>query len=232
MIDPLDVTREFAKIHFQCPSQGHRNPLASAAVAFSRSTMPKWWRFRLPGSGVIDSKGFFTALADAGYTGGTPMCANSCRPGAQKLAAGGSTRITFAGYRTDIDKYYKAVIEGERPTLPKQSMPGRLTEIIQLLASSSMPGRSSAASFLLYSAGDFRMKLASIIETQLADNQKLGRARPVSIYDEMPFMLFCWSPFAPRQATYALEYVQTVMAANSETNRDLLELEYTQRMAF
>ena len=25
---------------------------------------------RLPGSGVIDWKGFFTALADAGYTGG------------------------------------------------------------------------------------------------------------------------------------------------------------------
>jgi sugar phosphate isomerase/epimerase len=30
----------------------------------------RWWRFRLPGSGVIDWKGFFTALADAGYTGG------------------------------------------------------------------------------------------------------------------------------------------------------------------
>jgi sugar phosphate isomerase/epimerase len=44
--------------------------------AFTRLARPnfviqaKWWRFRLPGSGVIDWSGFFTALADAGYSGG------------------------------------------------------------------------------------------------------------------------------------------------------------------
>jgi len=29
----------------------------------------RWWRFRIPGSGSVDWKGFFTVLADAGYTG-------------------------------------------------------------------------------------------------------------------------------------------------------------------
>jgi sugar phosphate isomerase/epimerase len=29
----------------------------------------KWWRFRLPGNGSVDWKGFFSVLADAGYTG-------------------------------------------------------------------------------------------------------------------------------------------------------------------
>ena len=29
----------------------------------------RWWRFRLPGSGVVDWKGFFTVLMDAGYQG-------------------------------------------------------------------------------------------------------------------------------------------------------------------
>ena len=29
----------------------------------------RWWRFRLPGHGVVDWKGLFTVLADAGYTG-------------------------------------------------------------------------------------------------------------------------------------------------------------------
>jgi len=29
----------------------------------------RWWRFRLPGDGSMDWKGFFSVLADAGYTG-------------------------------------------------------------------------------------------------------------------------------------------------------------------
>ena len=29
----------------------------------------RWWRFRVPGYGAIDWKGFFTVLAEAGYTG-------------------------------------------------------------------------------------------------------------------------------------------------------------------
>ena len=71
MIDPVEATREFASKIFAVHLKDteilwpvlHKtgiNPLDNS----------KWWRFRLPGSGVIDWKGFFTALADAGYSGG------------------------------------------------------------------------------------------------------------------------------------------------------------------
>jgi sugar phosphate isomerase/epimerase len=71
MIDPVAATREFAQYIFNVHlkdteilwdvvRRGGIQPIDKA----------KWWRFRLPGSGGIDWKGFFTALADAGYTGG------------------------------------------------------------------------------------------------------------------------------------------------------------------
>lgn len=146
---------------------------------------------------------------------------------ASKLAAGEPSRLNFTGYRTPVDNYFHAIVHGEAPKLPKQKMPPRFAEIISLLGSSQMPNRSAAASFLLDSAGDFRTKLAGIIEAQLRENEKLGKARPVSVYDELPFTLFCWSPSAPRQAGAALEHVQTVMAANSEASRHMLELVYS-----
>jgi sugar phosphate isomerase/epimerase len=71
MIDPVEAAREFApkifnvhlkdtEILWPLVRRGGIQPVDKA----------KWWRFRLPGSGVIDWKGFFTALAEAGYAGG------------------------------------------------------------------------------------------------------------------------------------------------------------------
>ena len=71
MIDPVEATREFAgkifnvhlkdtEILWPLVRKGGIQPVDNA----------KWWRFRLPGSGSIDWKGFFTALAEAGYAGG------------------------------------------------------------------------------------------------------------------------------------------------------------------
>ena len=71
MIDPVAAVREFAthiynvhlkdtEILWPLVHRGGIQPVDNA----------KWWRFRLPGSGSIDWKGFFTALADAGYSGG------------------------------------------------------------------------------------------------------------------------------------------------------------------
>jgi len=71
MIDPVAATREFAdhiynvhlkdtEILWPVVQRGGIEPVDKA----------RWWRFRLPGSGSIDWKGFFSALADAGYSGG------------------------------------------------------------------------------------------------------------------------------------------------------------------
>jgi sugar phosphate isomerase/epimerase len=71
MIDPVAATREFASHIFNV----HLKDTEILWPVVRRSGIQpldnaKWWRFRLPGSGVIDWKGFFTALADAGYAGG------------------------------------------------------------------------------------------------------------------------------------------------------------------
>jgi preprotein translocase subunit SecA len=144
-----------------------------------------------------------------------------------RIAAGKPSKISFTGYRKPVDNYYSAIVHGETPKIPNQSMPSRIAEIVAWLGLSRMPNRSAAASFLLDSEGDFRVKLAGIIDEQLRNNQLLRGARPLSVYDEMPFTLFCWSSSAPRQAEAAFKHVQTVMAANLESSRHLLELDYS-----
>ena len=71
MIDPVEATREFANKIFNV----HLKDTEILWPVLNKTGIDpldnsKWWRFRLPGSGVIDWKGFFTALADAGYSGG------------------------------------------------------------------------------------------------------------------------------------------------------------------
>jgi sugar phosphate isomerase/epimerase len=71
MIDPVEATREFGQYIFNVHLKDTEIlwPLVRRG-GIQPVNNAKWWRFRLPGSGVIDWKGFFTALADAGYTGG------------------------------------------------------------------------------------------------------------------------------------------------------------------
>ncbi len=147
---------------------------------------------------------------------------------ATKIVGRELARIDFSGYRSRIDNYYTAVGRGDPVPPPRQPLPTRLEEIVAFLGRSAMPKRSAAVSFILDSAGEFRTKLANLIEQQLSDIRTLRRSRPLSVYDDMPFTLFCWSPSAPRDAVSALKHVQTVMAANSEKLRHLLELNYTE----
>ena len=70
MIDPAECVREFAgrifNIHLK-DTEILWPVLRRAGVQAQDGT--RWWRFRLPGNGAIDWKGFFTALADTGYSG-------------------------------------------------------------------------------------------------------------------------------------------------------------------
>ena len=71
MIDPVAATQEFAGQIFNVHLKDTEIlwPVVHRA-GIQPVNRAKWWRFRLPGSGVIDWKGFFTALAGAGYAGG------------------------------------------------------------------------------------------------------------------------------------------------------------------
>ncbi|MCL5744997.1 MAG: sugar phosphate isomerase/epimerase [Acidobacteria bacterium] len=70
MMDPIQCARDFVdkiwdvhlkdvEIMWPVLRRTGINPL----------TRERWWRFRLPGSGMVDWKGLFTVLADAGYRG-------------------------------------------------------------------------------------------------------------------------------------------------------------------
>jgi sugar phosphate isomerase/epimerase len=71
MIDPIAATREFADQIFNVHL---KDTEIIAPVVHNSGIQPvndaAWWRFRLPGSGMVDWKGFFTVLAEAGYSGG------------------------------------------------------------------------------------------------------------------------------------------------------------------
>jgi preprotein translocase subunit SecA len=135
-------------------------------------------------------------------------------------------RLNFDGYRTPIDEYYSAVLRGDVPKLIRQEMPPRLAEIVSFLGRSSEPHRSELVSFLLDAAGEFRNTLATAIEQALRENKELLRARPLSFYGAMAMTLYIWSPSAPRLDKEARDHTRVVMAANDETSRRLVELEY------
>lgn len=69
-IDPVQAARDFVDkiydVHLKDTEiLWHVVRRAGIAPVDNR----RWWRFRIPGSGCIDWKGFFTVLADVGYSG-------------------------------------------------------------------------------------------------------------------------------------------------------------------
>jgi preprotein translocase subunit SecA len=138
-------------------------------------------------------------------------------------------KLSFDGFRIPIDEYFSGLARGDPPTLPRQPMPARLAEIIVWLARSKEPRRCELASFLLDAASDFRSNFASRIEEALSENKVLRRARPLSIIGGMAMTLYVWSPPAPRLVLSAEEHARTVLAANNETSRRVIELEYNDR---
>ena len=145
---------------------------------------------------------------------------------AAELTDGRTSRLSFDGYRSGIDEFYAARINGEDPKLPGQPLLSFLEDILEFLGSSKKKGQSSIASFFLDTSGELRRTISTNIENQLVENVKLRRARPVSFYGETPFTLFCWSKPAPRDAALAIHHTRAVAASNQEDSRLLIELEY------
>lgn len=144
---------------------------------------------------------------------------------ALELRGNADARLSFDGYRTDINAYFSSVLQGDLPERPKQKMPERISELVRILNGSAKPGRSMVASFLLDAAGDHRENIARMIDDGLADHHNLGRARPFSSYGEHAFTLFTWSPLVPRNPAIALEFTRNVVGQTAEADRLLIEVE-------
>jgi preprotein translocase subunit SecA len=144
---------------------------------------------------------------------------------AEELSAN-ADKMRFDGYTTPVDEYFRAVLVGNAPRKPRQTMPHRIAEIIDLLATSNEPHRAELSSFILDGAGDWRDTLALSIESALKENKELKRARPLSSYGGMEMTQFVWSPDAPRNAEGAIEHTRVVMLADNNPHRRLVEFEY------
>ena len=135
-------------------------------------------------------------------------------------------KMQFDGYTTPVNEYFSAVLVGDAPPKPRQKMPHRIAEIVDLLGTSNEPHRAELSSFIMDGAGDWRDTLASSIENALKENKELNRARPLSSYGGMEMTQFVWSPDAPRNAEGAIEHTRVVMLADNKTDRRLVEFEY------
>jgi preprotein translocase subunit SecA len=135
-------------------------------------------------------------------------------------------KMQFDGYTKPVNDYFGDVLVGNSPPKPRQKMPHRVAEIIDLLGASNEPHRAELSSFILDGAGDWRDTLASSIDNALKENRELKRARPLSSYGGMEMTQFVWSPDAPRNAEGAVEHTRVVMLADNKTDRRLVEFEY------
>lgn len=146
---------------------------------------------------------------------------------AQDLAkASGATTPKFDGYRAPVDEFYEAILRRQKPDLPRQLLSPRLAEALTFLTRSDKRGRSQIASFLLDASGETRARIEQAISDSLIEQKALRRSRPMSINGEHAFTLYVWSPTALRDAAAALEHARTVVAAEGEVSRLLLEMVY------
>ena len=135
-------------------------------------------------------------------------------------------KMQFDGYITPTNEYFNAVLVGDSPPKPRQKMPHRIAEIVDLLAASNEPHRAELSSFILDGAGDWRDTLSSSIENALKENKELKRARPLSSYGGVEVTQFVWSSDAPRNEESAVEHTRVVTLGSNKTSRRLVEFEY------
>jgi preprotein translocase subunit SecA len=145
---------------------------------------------------------------------------------AEELTGKRVHRLSLDGFGDKVDEHFASVLRGEAGAPPSQSMPARIAEIVNVLQWAGTHGASELASCVLDWGGELRDQVAAGIEEQLNGNKRLGRARPLSIYGEVPITVQVWSPDAPKQAGEGLDHTRAVMAMHDEQERRLIELEY------
>lgn len=147
---------------------------------------------------------------------------------ADDIAVKNNASLTFDRFSSEIDQYYSSIVQNEPAIKPQQKMPKLINEILEFLAKSSRKGRSLVAATLLDGDKKLRQDIANGIEQLLSENPIYRRMRPLSTTGEMSITVVVWSPPLERNESHAREHTQAVMITNSEQNRLLLELEFTE----
>jgi SEC-C motif len=148
---------------------------------------------------------------------------------ADELRKRTGARIRFGGYRSEIDKFFSERLFDPRFPCPlKQSIPLRIREIIDHLSQLDTRGRSRVAAFLLDLDAASRSTLSESIDAEIIAQPTARRPRPISTHAGVNLTIFCWiDGCTPRNRVLALEHARTVLLANNDTSRMVLELSYS-----
>lgn len=149
---------------------------------------------------------------------------------ARELQGGSGARITFGGYRSEIDKFFSARMDDEAHPPPlRQRIPRRLFEVVDRLSRSEAPGRARVASYLLDLSGQARDGIARGIDEEVERQPTTRRPKPLSSSSgDLALTIFCWTPScASRDGALALRHTRTVLLLHGESRRLLLELVYS-----
>ena len=148
---------------------------------------------------------------------------------AETMRRDSAARITFTGYRSDIDKFFSdRMVDPTTPCPLRQNTPPRILDVVEWLAGSNKRGRAEVSSFLLNLSGHWRQQVASAIDQEVAMQPTTKRPKPLSTHGGVNLTAFCWTESgARRNAAQALAHARTVLLVNGDSRRLLLELSYT-----
>lgn len=135
-------------------------------------------------------------------------------------------KVSWTGYRTEIDAYFNAGQEGQPVTAPTQELPPLYSAMLGRLAASQHRDRRRVASLLLDYSGHTKKEIALTVERSLREQSAVRRPKPLSIYgDHTGLTFYCWqNGVLVRSATDALRHAKTCMLTTRESERLLIEL--------
>ena len=148
---------------------------------------------------------------------------------AKELQGDSDARINFAGYRSEIDKFFNArMLDPNTPCTLRQNAPAHLQEIVEVLSQSNKSGRSEVAAYLLDMANNPRKQVIRSINQELKKQTTTKRPLPLSTHGNVKLTIFCWTEHSgPRNSVLALNHTRVMVVMNNEPRRLLMELSYS-----
>ena len=137
--------------------------------------------------------------------------------------------IDFIGYRARIDRFFhERMFDSRARCSPKQDIPARVLEIIEVLSQNNKPGRTAVAAYILDIGSDWRNKIDAAIVEEIARQATTKRCQPFSTIGDVKLTISCWTEHSrPRNAAWALNHAQAVVVKHNDSRRLLMELNYS-----
>lgn len=148
---------------------------------------------------------------------------------AKELHNNSDARINFAGYRSEIDKFFNVrMLDPNTPCTLRQNTPAHLQKIVEILSRSNKPGRSAVAAYLLDMAHTPRKQVVSDINQELKKQTTTKRPIPLSTHGDVKLTIFCWTEHSgPRNSVLARNHARVIVVMNNDPQRLLMELSYS-----